>query len=150
MPQQRVYLTPQGYADRPDTTATEGQITPFPNPKVEGYHEAIPRQPYPVGSLLPSEQFPQNEKPPKLFEELTIRGVTFPNRAWVSPMCQCKLSIHHPSLLVSGSSGNRVGAKGGCVCMRTLRNAVLGRMFFFRAWTFTLYFILLFIFFLYL
>ncbi len=25
---------------------------------------------------------------PELFEPLTIRSVTFPNRVWVSPMCQ--------------------------------------------------------------
>lgn len=101
MTQPAVRLTPNGYeygsaphsaspTATKDASSTEGQIAPFPNPKVPGYHESIPLQPYPIGSLLPSEKFPQNATPPKLFEELTIRGVTFPNRAWVSPMCMCK------------------------------------------------------------
>ena len=65
-------------------------IAPFPSAGAPGYPTFIPQQPQPIGSLLPADKFPQNAEPPKLFEPLTIRGVTFPNRAWVAPMCQCQ------------------------------------------------------------
>lgn len=100
MAQPQVRLTPNGYeygpaphSAKPSASADsgkDGQVAPFPNPRAEGYHEYLPQQPYPIGSLLPAEKFKQNAKPPKLFDALTIRGVEFPNRAWVSPMCQCE------------------------------------------------------------
>lgn len=66
-------------------------LAPYPNPNADGYEGGfLPKQPYPIGQLLPAEKFPQNASPPKVFEPLTIRGVTFPHRLWVSPMCQCK------------------------------------------------------------
>lgn len=65
-------------------------LAPFISKRVEGYHEFLPNQPYPVGSLLPSDKFPQNASPPKLFEPLVIRGTTFHNRLAVSPMCMCE------------------------------------------------------------
>ncbi|WRT66358.1 uncharacterized protein IL334_003313 [Kwoniella shivajii] len=69
-------------------TKSDQPIFPYPPHQVKGYHEFLPLQTQPIGSLLPSDQYPQNENPPKLFEPLTIRGVEFPNRAWVAPMCQ--------------------------------------------------------------
>jgi hypothetical protein len=73
--------------EKPDTP-----FAPYPTKGVEGYPTFLPAQPQAIGSLLPSDKFPQNAKPAKLFEPLTIRGVTFPNRVWVSPMCMCKSS----------------------------------------------------------
>ncbi|WWC70215.1 uncharacterized protein I206_104165 [Kwoniella pini CBS 10737] len=74
----------------------------FPNPpkKVEGYHEFLPDQLQPIGSLLNPKEYKQNQEPPALFKPLTIRGVEFPNRAWVAPMCQYsaddgKATDHH-------------------------------------------------------
>ena len=66
-------------------------LAPFPNERAPDYPTFIPRQPVPIGHLLPAEQYPQNASPAKLFEKLTIRGVEFGNRAWVAPMCQCEL-----------------------------------------------------------
>ena len=74
--------------EKPDTP-----FAPYPTKGVEGYPTFLPAQPQAIGSLLPSDKFPQNAKPAKLFEPITIRGVTFPNRAWVSPMCMCKSLI---------------------------------------------------------
>jgi hypothetical protein len=77
-------------------TGTEKPETPlahFETKGAEGYPTFLPAQPQAIGSLLPSEKFPQNAKPAKLFEPLTIRGVTFPNRCWVAPMCMCKSSL---------------------------------------------------------
>ncbi|KAF3937438.1 hypothetical protein ABW19_dt0208847 [Dactylella cylindrospora] len=43
-------------------------------------------------AIVPQE----NGKPiPKLFQPITIRGVTFPNRIWVSPMCQYSAQDGH-------------------------------------------------------
>ncbi|WVQ67672.1 uncharacterized protein L199_005876 [Kwoniella botswanensis] len=75
-------------------------IFPYPPKKVDGYPTYLPDQLQPVGSLLDPNVYKQNQDPPKLFEPLTIRGVEFPNRAWVAPMCQYssdegKATDHH-------------------------------------------------------
>lgn len=62
----------------------------FPSEAVQGYPTFLPKQQHVIGTLLPSDKFPQNEEPPALFRPLTIRGVTFPNRSWVAPMCMCE------------------------------------------------------------
>ena len=67
----------------------EPKFAPFPSASVPNYPTFLPEQPQAIGSLLDPKTFPQNEDPPKLLESISIRGVTFPNRAWVAPMCQC-------------------------------------------------------------
>jgi hypothetical protein len=74
---------------------TPDPTSPYPNPTTENYHERLPLQPQPIGSLFPQKQFPQNANPPKLFQELTIRGVTFPNRVWLAPMRMRKSWLAH-------------------------------------------------------
>lgn len=87
---QLAQITPNGFSyGQANGSSEPTQIAPFPNPKVPNYHENLPLQPYPIGGLLPSEIFPQNAQPPKLFETITIKGVEFVNRIWVSPMCMC-------------------------------------------------------------
>ncbi|WWC89309.1 uncharacterized protein L201_004230 [Kwoniella dendrophila CBS 6074] len=81
-------------------TKTNQPIFPNPPKKVQGYHTYLPDQVQPVGSLLNPEVYKQNQDPPKLFESLTIRGVEFPNRVWIAPMCQYssdngKATDHH-------------------------------------------------------
>jgi 2,4-dienoyl-CoA reductase-like NADH-dependent reductase (Old Yellow Enzyme family) len=45
---------------------------------------------------LPSQSdFPQNETLPKLFQPITISGVTFKNRAWLAPLCQYSAENGH-------------------------------------------------------
>ncbi|KZT41418.1 FMN-linked oxidoreductase [Sistotremastrum suecicum HHB10207 ss-3] len=56
-----------------------------PNPDVETYY---PLNEPEIGTLYPSSVYHQNKTEPKLFQPLTIRGVTFKNRIWVPPMCQ--------------------------------------------------------------
>ena len=129
MTQPAVRITPNGYeygpAPKSDSSSNEpseqdSPIAPFPNPKVPNYHEAIPAQPYPIGSLLPSDKFPQNAKPPKLFEELTIRGMTMPNRMMVSPMCQCEYSCSERRAGLWGLGVKR-GAKLRKMSLQTCR-----------------------------
>jgi hypothetical protein len=66
-------------------------IAPFPNTPAPNYpHGYMPYPPAVIGSPVPVERAPQNANVPKLFEPITIRGVTWPNRMWVAPMCQCE------------------------------------------------------------
>ncbi|WVQ72405.1 hypothetical protein IAR50_001957 [Cryptococcus sp. DSM 104548] len=69
-------------------TKASSNVFPFPPRKVEDYPTFLPEQPVPIGALLDADEYKQNQTPPKLFEPITIRGVTFHNRAWVAPMCQ--------------------------------------------------------------
>ncbi|ORY34039.1 hypothetical protein BCR39DRAFT_518221 [Naematelia encephala] len=96
------------------STPTNGQapiLAPFVNERVPGYHEFLPLQPQPIGSLLPADKFPQNEDPPKLFEPIEIRGVKFHNRLFVAPMCMYSADegkptdhhfVHHGSMAMRG------------------------------------------------
>lgn len=77
-------------ADKADSKRNDKVIAPFDNPRAEGYHEYYPKQDLAPGTLLSSDKFPQNANPPKLFEPITVKGVTFPHRLWVAPMCMCE------------------------------------------------------------
>ncbi|WVR07034.1 hypothetical protein IAU60_004073 [Kwoniella sp. DSM 27419] len=70
---------------------------PYPAKRVEGYPTYLTPQPQPIGSLLDPNEFKQNQDPPKLFEPITIRGVEFPNRCFVAPMCQYSSDDGHPT-----------------------------------------------------
>jgi hypothetical protein len=58
---------------------------PIFNVAAEGVPFYTPAQEPPAGTAV----LPENGgKLPKLFTPLQIRGITMPNRIWVSPMCQ--------------------------------------------------------------
>ncbi|KZV66514.1 NADH:flavin oxidoreductase 2 [Peniophora sp. CONT] len=59
-----------------------------PFPVVPNANDFYPLNDPAPGALLPTDQFPNNANPPTLFKPITIRGVTFQNRAFLSPMCQ--------------------------------------------------------------
>ncbi|KAF8333962.1 FMN-linked oxidoreductase [Cantharellus anzutake] len=61
---------------------------PLPNKHVPNANEYYPLSEPAPGTALPAEEYPENKNLPKLFQPLTIRGVTFKNRLWVAPMCQ--------------------------------------------------------------
>ncbi|GJE85837.1 NADH:flavin oxidoreductase/NADH oxidase [Phanerochaete sordida] len=61
---------------------------PFINKPVPGADQYYPLNDPAIGTPLPIKAYPQNAKVPLLFQPLTIRGITFKNRIWVSPMCQ--------------------------------------------------------------
>ena len=83
---------PNGTSSREEKN--KANLAPFPNPGAPNYPNGyIPEQPYPIGALLPADKFPPNAKPPNAFEAVTIRGVTFPHRLWVAPMCQCEYTL---------------------------------------------------------
>ncbi|KAK7695166.1 hypothetical protein QCA50_002356 [Cerrena zonata] len=58
------------------------------NKPVPGADQYYPLNEPELGQLLPVDKYPHNAALPKLFEPLTVRGVTFRNRIFVSPMCQ--------------------------------------------------------------
>ncbi|KAK7206615.1 hypothetical protein BZA70DRAFT_274682, partial [Myxozyma melibiosi] len=76
----------------------------------EGVPYFTPAQEPPVGTCLaPAE----GKEVPKAFQPLTIRGVTFQNRIWVSPMCQYSYEdgflndwavVHYGSFAARGAS----------------------------------------------
>jgi 2,4-dienoyl-CoA reductase-like NADH-dependent reductase (Old Yellow Enzyme family) len=63
-------------------------MTPNINKPVPGAKEFYPLNEPSIGTTLSPVTFPRNKDLPPLFTPLTIRGVTFPNRIFVSPMCQ--------------------------------------------------------------
>lgn len=58
----------------------------IPNEPAKGISYFTPAQKPPSGTALNPQ--PDNKAIPKLFQPLTIRGVTFQNRIWLSPLCQ--------------------------------------------------------------
>lgn len=58
----------------------------IPNKPAQGISYFTPAQQPPSGTAINPQ--PDNKPIPKLFQPLTIRGVTFQNRIWLSPLCQ--------------------------------------------------------------
>lgn len=67
-------------------------LAPFPAQSAP-YPTYMPLQPVPIGSALPHDA---EGKQARLFEPLTIRGVAWPNRMWVAPMCMCEWIVPAP------------------------------------------------------
>ncbi|GMK54448.1 hypothetical protein CspeluHIS016_0110340 [Cutaneotrichosporon spelunceum] len=74
-------------------------------------HQPPVRSPDQIGALASVKLFPQNKNVPKLFEPITIRGVSWPNRMWVAPMCMYSSDygkatdfhfVHHGSMALRG------------------------------------------------
>ncbi|TCD66489.1 hypothetical protein EIP91_001314 [Steccherinum ochraceum] len=82
----------------------------------------------PAGTALPSSKFPQNDPLPKLFQPLTIKGVTFKNRIWVSPMCQYSSDDGHATdwhlVHIGGFATRGVGA----ICVESTAVVPEGRI----------------------
>ncbi|KAF8871039.1 FMN-linked oxidoreductase [Mucidula mucida] len=60
-------------------------------PYLDGAYQFFPLNEPPVGTFVPNK----DESVPKLFQPLTIRGVTFKNRMFVSPMGMCSSKEGH-------------------------------------------------------
>lgn len=69
----------------------------FINKRVEGVDTYYPANEPAIGAPFPSDVFPQNKTLPILFQPLTLRGVEFKNRIFVSPMCQYSSDDGHAS-----------------------------------------------------
>ncbi|KAI0082093.1 FMN-linked oxidoreductase [Panus rudis PR-1116 ss-1] len=98
------------------------------NKGVPGAYQYFPLNDPPIATPLSSTKFPQNAQIPKLFEPLTIRGVTFKNRIFVSPMCQYSSDYGHATdwhfVHIGGFATRGVGA----ICMEATSVVPEGRI----------------------
>ncbi|CCM04439.1 uncharacterized protein FIBRA_06619 [Fibroporia radiculosa] len=81
-----------------------------------------------IGSAYPDDVYPQNIKLPILFQPLTLRGMTFKNRIFVSPMCQYSSDNGHATdwhfVHIGGLATRGVGA----ICMEATAVVPEGRI----------------------
>ncbi|KZT02458.1 FMN-linked oxidoreductase [Laetiporus sulphureus 93-53] len=71
----------------------------------------------PIGVTYPEDVYPQNAKLPVLFQPLTLRGTTFKNRIFVSPMCQYSSDNGHATDWHMVHIGGFATRGAGAVCM---------------------------------
>ncbi|KAI0782380.1 FMN-linked oxidoreductase [Irpex lacteus] len=92
-------------------SANSGTFINTPVPDTDQFY---PLNNPPIGTALPESVYPQNAKIPLLFQPLTIRGHTFKNRIWVSPMCQYSSDNGHATdwhfVHIGGFATRGVGA----------------------------------------
>lgn len=98
------------------------------NPGVPGADQYFPLNDPPIGTALPKAAYPQNAKVPKLFEPITIRGVTFKNRIWVSPMCQYSSDNGHATDWHFAHIGGFASRGVGAICMEATAVVPEGRI----------------------
>ncbi|KAI0094297.1 FMN-linked oxidoreductase [Irpex rosettiformis] len=102
-----------------------GQFTNTPVPGADKYY---PLNDPLIGTPLPENAYPQNAKIPLLFKPLTLRGHTFKNRIWVSPMCQYSSDNGHATdwhlVHIGGFATRGVGA----ICMEATAVTPEGRI----------------------
>jgi len=68
------------------SVSTDAKTKVIRNVPAKGISYFTPAQNPPSGTALDPQ--PNGKPTPKLFQPLTIRGVTFQNRIWLSPLCQ--------------------------------------------------------------
>ncbi|KDQ63292.1 hypothetical protein JAAARDRAFT_29310 [Jaapia argillacea MUCL 33604] len=68
---------------------------PCVNTPVPGADQYYPLNTPDIGEAFPPELYARNKDLPKLFQPLTLKGVTFKNRIFVSPMCQYSSDYGH-------------------------------------------------------
>lgn len=93
------------------------------NKRVPGASTFYPLNEPAIGVAYDAEHYPQNKEIPLLFQPLDIRGVTFKNRIFVSPMCQYSSDNGHATewhLVAIGS-----WAVGGAGAITTEATAVV-------------------------
>ncbi|EJF66848.1 FMN-linked oxidoreductase [Dichomitus squalens LYAD-421 SS1] len=98
------------------------------NRPVPGADQYFPLNEPPIGSPYPKDVYPQNAELPTLFKPITIRGVTFKNRIFVSPMCQYSSDNGHATdwqlVHIGGYATRGVGA----ICLEATAVVPEGRI----------------------
>ncbi|EXV00407.1 hypothetical protein MHUMG1_08784 [Metarhizium humberi] len=77
---------PVSRSETPAPEKTAKCLAPIPNVAAKGVPFFTPEQDPVAGSAVDPQ--PSGKPIPKLFTPLKIRGITMPNRIWMSPMCQ--------------------------------------------------------------
>ncbi|KAI9065907.1 FMN-linked oxidoreductase [Trametes sanguinea] len=98
------------------------------NQRVPGIEQFLPLNEPSIGTAYPKEVYPQNDKLPHLFRPITLRGVTFKNRIFLSPMCQFSSDNGHATdwhfVHIGGFAIRGVGA----ICMEATAVLPEGRI----------------------
>ncbi|KAI0735007.1 FMN-linked oxidoreductase [Earliella scabrosa] len=98
------------------------------NKPVPGAHQYLPLNEPAIGAPYSESTYPQNATIPTLFKSINIRGVTFKNRIFVSPMCQYSSDNGHATdwhfVHIGGFATRGVGA----ICMEATSVVPEGRI----------------------
>jgi len=98
------------------------------NKPVPGADQYFPLNEPAIGTAYPESVYPKNAKLPALFQPLSLRGVTFKNRIFVSPMCQYSSDNGHATdwhlVHIGGFATRGVGA----ICMEATAVVPEGRI----------------------
>ncbi|KAI0652018.1 FMN-linked oxidoreductase [Trametes meyenii] len=100
----------------------------FSNKRVPGLDQYIPLNEPSIGTAYPQEIYPQNAQLPELFKPLTLRGVTFKNRIFVSPMCQYSADNGHATDWHLVHIGGLATRGTGAICMEATSVVPQGRI----------------------
>ncbi|OBZ78749.1 putative NADPH dehydrogenase C23G7.10c [Grifola frondosa] len=98
------------------------------NKPVPGADQFYPLNDPPIGAPLPQKTYPQNAELPILFQPLTIRGTTFKNRIFVSPMCQYSSDNGHATDWHLVHIGGFATRGAGAICIEATAVVPEGRI----------------------
>ncbi|KAI0778351.1 hypothetical protein BD413DRAFT_106243 [Trametes elegans] len=98
------------------------------NKPVPGLDQYLPLSEPSIGVALSKETYPQNAELPELFKPLTIRGTTFNNRIFVSPMCQYSADNGHTTDWHFVHIGGFATRGAGAICMEATSVVPEGRI----------------------
>ncbi|KAI9065906.1 FMN-linked oxidoreductase [Trametes sanguinea] len=100
----------------------------YVNKPVPGVDQYFPLNEPSIGTAYPKETHPQNAQLPELFKPLTLRGVTFNNRIFVSPMCQYSSDNGHATDWHLVHIGGFATRGFGAICMEATSVVPEGRI----------------------
>ncbi|EIW64211.1 FMN-linked oxidoreductase [Trametes versicolor FP-101664 SS1] len=98
------------------------------NKAVPGIDQYISLNEPTIGTAYPKDIYPQNANLPELFKPLTLRGVTFNNRIFVSPMCQYSSDDGHATDWHFVHIGGYATRGLGAICMEATSVVPEGRI----------------------
>ncbi|KAJ3530160.1 hypothetical protein NM688_g7751 [Phlebia brevispora] len=111
-----------------DLCSQSRMSNPYVNTPVPDADQYYPLNDPSIGKPLPAKPYPQNAKIPLLFQPLTLKGVTFKNRIWASPMCQYSSDNGHATdwhlVHIGGFATRGVGA----ICLEATAVVPEGRI----------------------
>ncbi|TFY70007.1 hypothetical protein EVJ58_g98 [Rhodofomes roseus] len=95
---------------------------------VPGAAQRYPLNEPAIGTAYPESVYPQNAQLPLLFQPLTIKGMTFKNRIWVSPMCQYSSDNGYATDWHLAHIGGLATRGAGAICMEATSVVPEGRI----------------------
>ncbi|CDO75518.1 hypothetical protein BN946_scf184935.g54 [Trametes cinnabarina] len=120
-----------------ETTIEEAQLSgtavlrrgmTYINKRVPGVDQFLPLNEPTIGTAYSKDLYPQNADLPELFKPLTLRGTTFNNRIFVSPMCQYSSDNGHATDWHFVHIGGFATRGFGAICMEATSVTPEGRI----------------------